>query len=458
MPISSRFPRIGRALVITTLAAAIASVVVPTASATSPDCTVRGAGVDLSGCDLTGVDLTGANLAGADLRGATIAASTVLTGANLAGADLTGGFALSASFSGVNLTGANFKQVRLNTSTSFVGATMTGIMASNLRNPAAPILPAGWTFNSQALIGPTADLRNGIAVGVFAGIDFTGVTMAGAPMVSNNFTGATGLADVDLTGALLDNNNLGSIDLRNATIAGLRSIDNYGTPLLPTGSALRGGFVIGPDVNLDGTDLSTLNLSGLDLTEATLIGANLTSADFAGTNLTDADLTDATVTGIDLSTAELDGVISSGLVGTPAALPANWSLVAGVLTYTAPVAPTPEPTPTPAPTPTPTPSPVVAPVEPVAYTPAPGITVGESRGEVALVPATPAAGTDLLRGANIWVRPSSTTEILPGSLPAGVKLVNGKLVAEKPGTYTIKVKVKRKNGTTVTRKIKVKVG
>jgi hypothetical protein len=97
-------------------------------------------------------------------------------------------------------------------------------------------------------------------------------------------------------------------------------------------------------------------------------------------------------------------------------------------------------------------------VVPVVFSPAPGITVGETRGEAVLAAAVPAAGADLLRGANIWVRPSSKVEYMADALPAGLKLVNGKLVASKPGTYQVKVKVKRANGTTVTRKIKIKVG
>ena len=83
--------------------------------------------------------------------------------------------------------------------------------------------------------------------------------------------------------------------------------------------------------------------------------------------------------------------------------------------------------------------------------------MGETRGEAILAAATPAAGADLLRGANIWVRPTSEVEyVLP--LPSGLTLVDGKLVASKPGTYKVKLKVKRKNGTIKIRTIKIKVG
>ena len=95
---------------------------------------------------------------------------------------------------------------------------------------------------------------------------------------------------------------------------------------------------------------------------------------------------------------------------------------------------------------------------PPVFSPAPGITLGETRGEAALAPAVPAAGADLLRGANIWVRPTSKVEYMADALPAGLTLVNGKLVASAPGTYKVKMKVKRKNGTSIVRTIKIKVG
>ena len=128
------------------------------------------------------------------------------------------------------------------------------------------------------------------------------------------------------------------------------------------------------------------------------------------------------------------------------------------------VAPTPTPTPTPdrertpgaaSPAGSSSSAPSASPVLP--FSPAPGITVGETRGEAILAAATPAAGADLLRGANIWVRPTSEVEyVLP--LPSGLTLVDGKLVASKPGTYKVKLKVKRKNGTIKIRTIKIKVG
>ena len=91
------------------------------------------------------------------------------------------------------------------------------------------------------------------------------------------------------------------------------------------------------------------------------------------------------------------------------------------------------------------------------FSPAPGITVGETRGEAVLTAAVPAAGGDLLRGANIWVRPSSKVEYVASALPAGLKLVNGKLIATKPGTYQVTIKVKSAKGIIRMRTIKIKV-
>jgi hypothetical protein len=106
--------------------------------------------------------------------------------------------------------------------------------------------------------------------------------------------------------------------------------------------------------------------------------------------------------------------------------------------------------------PDPTPPDSSSPSTPPA-SPAEGITVGDAPDEVILSADVPAEGTDLLRGANVWVRPSSKVEyVLP--LPKGLRLVKGKLVASKPGTYRVKIKVKRANGTVKIRKITVKVG
>ena len=91
------------------------------------------------------------------------------------------------------------------------------------------------------------------------------------------------------------------------------------------------------------------------------------------------------------------------------------------------------------------------------FSPAPGITVGATRGAVTLAASVRAACRDLVRGAHIWVRPTSKVSCLKRSLPAALSLRNGLVQTATPGAYPIKVRIKRANGTTVTRAITVTV-
>jgi hypothetical protein len=114
----------------------------------------------------------------------------------------------------------------------------------------------------------------------------------------------------------------------------------------------------------------------------------------------------------------------------------------------------------------PTPTPPLAPEAPSSATQAtpapvvvaPGITVGETFNSVNLDTSTPAAASDLLKGAQVNLPASATITFVASSLPKGVRLVGGKLVADKPGTYVVRVKVKRTNGKVGTRRVKITVG
>ena len=115
---------------------------------------------------------------------------------------------------------------------------------------------------------------------------------------------------------------------------------------------------------------------------------------------------------------------------------------------TAPVTPAPV-VPSPEPAPAPAPAPVVV---------APGISVGERFNSVNLDNATPAAATDLLKGARVNLPASATITFVVKTLPKGLRVVGGRLVADRPGTYVVQVKVKRKNGKVGTRRVKIVVG
>jgi hypothetical protein len=96
-------------------------------------------------------------------------------------------------------------------------------------------------------------------------------------------------------------------------------------------------------------------------------------------------------------------------------------------------------------------------VVPEVFSPAPGITVGATRGAVTLAASVRASCRDLVRGANIWVRSTSRVMCVQRSLPAGLSLQHGRLVSATPGTYPVEVRIKRANGTTLTRTITVTV-
>jgi uncharacterized protein YjbI with pentapeptide repeats len=72
----------------------------------------------------------------------------------------------------------------------------------------------------------------------------------------------------------------------------------------------------GPSASLQGCDLANVNLTNVNLSYASLGFATLTGATLTGANLTGTNLTE---------------VSSGGIIGTPSALPAGWSLVNGYL-------------------------------------------------------------------------------------------------------------------------------
>ncbi len=281
------------------------------------------AGADLSGADLSGADLNGADLTGADLRytilnGAelieavftNVAASNAdLTGANLTGADLTGVDLNSANLTGADLDGVNITGVKLSNA-DLTGANLTGVISGNITG--TPTLPSGYKMFGGYIIGPGADLTGVNLTGAnLDGVNLTGVVLTGANLtgvISGNITGTPTLPSgyemfggyivgpsVDLTGAVLTAADLSGFDLSGADLTGVISGNITGTPTLPSGYQMVGGYIIGP---------------GADLT-----GANLTGANLDGVNLTGVDLT---------------GLISGNITGTPT-LPTNYALENGYI-------------------------------------------------------------------------------------------------------------------------------
>lgn len=126
-------------------------------------------------------------------------------------------------------------------------------------------------------------------------VNFTGANLTDSIFYGANFGDAI-FAGANLTGANLAGSNLAGADFTGANLAGLITGGIQGTPILPAGWIVSGGYLVGPGANLKGA-----NLSGVDLTGADLTGANLS------------------------------GVRSGGILGTPVALPANYGLFGGYL-------------------------------------------------------------------------------------------------------------------------------
>jgi uncharacterized protein YjbI with pentapeptide repeats len=119
----------------------------------------------------------------------------------------------------------------------------------------------------------------------------------------------------DLAGADLASAPLGSADLSDATL---------------TGANLTSADV--DTVNFGGADLSGANLTSADLDWASLTNANLSSADFDDAYLNSAVLTGSAIGQVNFTATSLTNLTSGGLTGgSPAALPASWSLAAGYL-------------------------------------------------------------------------------------------------------------------------------
>ena len=278
-----------------------------------------------------------------------------LSNVDLSGADLT-----DASLRGATLTG-----------TDLSGATLTGLTSGGITGTPAS-LPANWSVAGGYLVGPTADLDSAVLINV----DLSGLTLTGVDLNAADLSGAN-LTGTDLDNAILTGVNLGGTDLTGASLAGEQSEQVTGTPAaLPNGWTITGGFLIGPGADLhgaslvglklNGSDLSGADLSDTDLVNASLASANLTSADLSGadvenasltsvtldqadldgsniqgSNLTDAELTGAnltnallqesTLTGASLAGSTLTGASGIGIKGTPASLPAHWSVVGGYL-------------------------------------------------------------------------------------------------------------------------------
>jgi|GEM_PF-73962 len=309
-----------------------------------------GPGANLSGASLASINLsnralnttnfsnatlTNANFSGAVLTSG-IFTSTNLSGANLSTAWLKDANLTSANLSGANLTAAKLLGARL-TSTNLSNATLTNVSSGAVVATPAPTFPSGWGLVAGYILGSTADLTNATLTSANLGTynlssaTLTGVksgSLTGNPTLPSTFRMIGGYLvgpGADLTNANLSNQNLSTLSLNGTilkgaslgganlsanTLTGVISGSLTSTPTLPTGYSVKGGYIVGP---------------GVDLTNA-----SFPQVGFSKTDFTNVSLQGATLKGTDLSMTTMTGVKSGSVTGFPK-LPSGWTVSNGYL-------------------------------------------------------------------------------------------------------------------------------
>ena len=328
---------------------------------------IVGPGVNLINADLSGVDLSGIDLSGADLSGANL---TNVSGrlVRASGAVLPNGYVFRNNYvvgPRVNLTGADLSGVSLSginlDSTNLTGANLTNV-SGQLTSIVGTILPTGYVFKNNYVVGPNVDLRNSnLSAMDLSNINISGSNLSGAILtnVSGRVSNTTGTTlpsgyvfrnnyivgpNVNLTNTDLSGVDLSGVDLSGTTLTGATLTNVSGRLLnttgatLPNGYVFRNNYIVGPNVNLINADLSGIDLSGVNISNSDLSGATLTNisgqiANISGTilpnryvfknsyilgpnvNLSGVDLSGVDLSGINLSGANLSGAILTNISG-----------------------------------------------------------------------------------------------------------------------------------------------
>ncbi len=254
--------------------------------------------------NLSQADFTGQSLAGLDLTNCN------LISADLTNADLTGTTLTYAQLQQATIDGADF------TSANFFGAASAGLRGTPAAISSSVHVAAGY------FVGPYFNLTSA----ALPNLDFDGYNLSHANLIGADLTG-TSLRNANLSGARFDDGtghpttltdtDLDGANLSGAVIGGAITGGITGTPsALPTRAGLADGYLLAPNANLPGADLTGAALDGLDLSNADLTGATLTGVSMEGTTLTGA---------------VLKQVRSGGITGTPQSLATGWFLLDGYL-------------------------------------------------------------------------------------------------------------------------------
>ncbi len=266
-----------------------------------------GPGANLSGARFVGANFVNMDLSGADFSGDQFNSSG-FNGSDLSEANFTNVTFGQTDLSDANLSGTIFTGAQLSGFPSGGGFAFREITGGDTGTPAA--LPPGWQVvqgydgAGEYLVGPGAELQQA----QLQGVNLAGADLDGANFLLANLSG-TALAGANLTDVISCTNNY------DPTVYAVT-----GTPAsLPDNWQVVNGCLVGPGAYLEDAPLVQANLTGTDLTDADLTDATLN----------DAILTDTTLTGTNFTGADMDFVSSGGIVGTPAALPVNWTIPSG---------------------------------------------------------------------------------------------------------------------------------
>ncbi|MDZ8136122.1 MAG: pentapeptide repeat-containing protein [Nostoc sp. DedQUE04] len=256
---------------------------------------------DLRNADLRNADFSNAKLIRADLR------MTDFRGANLKRADLKHSFynkdtRFPEKFNPANqqmyliVPGSNLKN------SDFYYANLSLVNLSHANLSRANLYSADLSRANLSHVNlKESDLRH---------TDLSHTNLSDAKLSGANLS-STHLSNANLSHANLSNANLCNTDLGDANLRGAVLKDAFYTKktVFPQNFNLtdKQMFLIGPDTNLSGVNLSNTGLRSTDLSDANLSDANLSGADLSDANLSYADLSDANLSYADLSGTDLSG-------------------------------------------------------------------------------------------------------------------------------------------------------
>lgn len=308
---------------------------------------------------------------GRPLVGATVnvIAQGVATAVATTTTDSDGNFAftgLSAMDATLQVKGAGYETVYMGDTPLLSDATVVHFDGVNPSDPySTSIAPEGQITGQYvgsssgwaSVFAVAYDKATGEYVGLSPIGSFGDFTIGG--LAAGTYTvgigDATGKLSPNVIGATSADRSTGTGYVVNAgsntrigqhTAAGIDCPPNAKSAIF-TGRNFRGARLSGCDfanaklqnVDMSGADLTGANFATADLTGANLRGTNLTSTSFFVANLTGADLSGATmnrtqfraagIQSTNFGTGQLSGIRSGQLAGTPAQLPAGWSVING---------------------------------------------------------------------------------------------------------------------------------